>query len=57
MMEAMVDCSVGKSSDIDDLPYELYQSSILGVFGHLLAGMYANWQQNGRIPISVHWRR
>lgn len=52
-----MDCSVGKSSDIDDLPYELYQSSILGVFGHLLAGMYANWQQNGRIPISVHWRR
>lgn len=52
MEGALSDCSWDKSLGLDSFPYEQYYS-IPYLFGHLLACVYTNWQENGRIPKST----
>ncbi len=49
---AVSGCAKNKSPGLDGLPYELY-TNMPDLFGDLLADVYCNWQQNGRIPSSV----
>jgi hypothetical protein len=49
---AMTGCAREKSPGLDGLPYEFYYH-LPDLFGGLLADVYCNWQQNGRIPSSV----
>ena len=48
----MKGCVRDKSPGLDGLPYELYVQ-MPDLFGDLLADVYCNWQQNGRIPSPV----
>lgn len=48
----MANYGMCKAPGFDGLPYELYKS-IPNLFGHLLAGVFTNWQQNGLIPRSA----
>ena len=50
--DAMTGCAGEKSPGLDGLPYEFYYH-LPDLFGGLLADVYCNWQQNGRIPSSV----
>lgn len=53
--EVLSECGGDKSLGLDGLPYELYYN-MPDLFGHLLACIYTNWQQNGLIPRSVSQR-
>lgn len=46
------ECSEDTLSGLDGLPYEFYKG-MPDLFEHLLVVVYANWQQNGRIPKSA----
>lgn len=50
--EVLAECLRDKLPGLDGLPYEFY-CIMPDLLGRLMACVYTNWQQNGRIPNSV----
>lgn len=46
--------AICKTPDFDGLRYE-FCVFMPDLFGDLLANVYRNWQQNGRLPSAVNW--